>query len=76
MMHDIWRTLDVHLDWVVLQVDFANAFNIISHKVIFQELCAIGKHLFQLKPFFFSFYAPQLVLFFHHQSLQGDLFIV
>jgi hypothetical protein len=34
-MHIIQGAVDVHLDWVVLQVDIANAFNIISHKVIF-----------------------------------------
>jgi hypothetical protein len=34
-MHNIWKALDVHLDWVVLQLDIANAFNISSHKVIF-----------------------------------------
>lgn len=35
MVHDICAILDVHLDWVVLQVDIINAFNIVSHKVIF-----------------------------------------
>jgi hypothetical protein len=27
--------LDVHPNWVVLQMDVANTFNIISHKAIF-----------------------------------------
>jgi hypothetical protein len=35
MVHNIWATLNVHLDWVVLQVDIANAFNIVSRKAIF-----------------------------------------
>jgi hypothetical protein len=61
MMDSIRGALDVHLDWVVLHVNIANAFNIIFHKVIFQELCAISKHLFQLIPFFVSFYAQQLL---------------
>ncbi len=26
--------ITTHLDWVVLQVDIASAFNIVSHKVI------------------------------------------
>jgi hypothetical protein len=35
MVHDIQGVLDVHLDWVVLQVDVVNIFNSILHKVIF-----------------------------------------
>jgi hypothetical protein len=35
VVHGIWAALDVHLDWVVLQVDVANAFNIVFHIVIF-----------------------------------------
>jgi hypothetical protein len=34
MEQDIWTVLNVHPNWVVLQVDIANAFNIISCKVI------------------------------------------
>jgi hypothetical protein len=34
MVHDIWVTLNVHLDWVVLQVDITNVFNIVSHRVM------------------------------------------
>jgi hypothetical protein len=39
VVHNIRITLNIHLDWVVLQVDITNVFNIISHRVIFQELC-------------------------------------
>jgi hypothetical protein len=35
MVHGIKTTLDAHLDWVVLDVDIANAFNTISCKAIF-----------------------------------------
>jgi hypothetical protein len=35
MVHNIRIALEIHLDWVVLQVDITNAFNIISHRVIF-----------------------------------------
>jgi hypothetical protein len=34
MVHDIWATLDVHLNRVVLQIDIANAFNIVFRSVI------------------------------------------
>jgi len=35
MVHNIWATLNVHPDWVVLQVDITNVFNIVFHKAIF-----------------------------------------
>jgi hypothetical protein len=31
-------TLDFHFEWVVLQVDVVNSFNIDFHRVIFQKL--------------------------------------
>jgi hypothetical protein len=38
VVHDIRTALDVHLDWVVLQVDVMNVFNTILCKAIFQKL--------------------------------------
>jgi len=38
MVHGIQVALDVHFNYVVLQMDVVNAFNIISHKAIFEEL--------------------------------------
>jgi len=35
MVHEVWVMLNVHLDWVVLQVDIVNAFNIVFRKIIF-----------------------------------------
>ncbi len=35
MVHDIRSVLDVHLNWVVLQVDVMKVFNSILHKAIF-----------------------------------------
>lgn len=40
MVHGIRIILYAHFDWVVLQVDIVNAFNIGLCKVIFQELWA------------------------------------
>jgi hypothetical protein len=31
MVHNIWVALDIHFEWVVLQVDIINIFNITSH---------------------------------------------
>jgi hypothetical protein len=38
IIHNIMCTLDLHLDWVVFQLDMANTFNLMSRKVIFQGL--------------------------------------
>jgi len=38
MVHGIQMMLDLHLDWVVLQVDIHNSFNLVSQSTIFQEL--------------------------------------
>jgi hypothetical protein len=62
--------------WVVLQVDVANAFNTISKKVIFEELCIIGRQLFQLFLFVLSFYAQWIPFFFNHHSHMGDLSVI
>ncbi len=35
MVHYIRGVLDVHLNWVVLQVDVVNVFNSILHKATF-----------------------------------------
>ncbi len=45
VVHGIRPTLDAHPDWVVLQVNVANAFNIISYQVIFKKLCVLGNLL-------------------------------
>jgi hypothetical protein len=38
LVHGIQVVLDVHLDWVVLQVQVMNIFNIILFKALFQKL--------------------------------------
>ncbi len=45
MVHGIWITLNIHPNWVVLQVDVANAFNFISCEAIFQKLHVAGGQL-------------------------------
>jgi len=46
VVHSIQAILNVHLDWVVLQVDMVNAFNSISHNDIFQKLRVARGQLF------------------------------
>jgi hypothetical protein len=38
VVHGIQMMLDLHLNWVVLQVDIRNSFNLVSQSAIFQEL--------------------------------------
>jgi hypothetical protein len=38
MVHSVQGMLNLHLDWVVLQVNVHNAFNLVSRSTIFQEL--------------------------------------
>jgi hypothetical protein len=40
MMHNIHATLNVHFNYMVLQIHIANVVNIVSYKVIFQKLYA------------------------------------
>jgi hypothetical protein len=38
MVHNLRVALNVHVDWAVLQVHIANAFNIVFLMIIFQNL--------------------------------------
>ncbi len=73
VVHDIWITLNVHPDWVVLQVDVANTFNSILCEAILQELHVVRGQLFLLFHFVHYFYAHQ---FFGHHSFRRKLFII
>jgi hypothetical protein len=58
MVHNIQVAWDVHPNSMLLQVDIANVFNIISLRIIFQKMCVSGGQLFQLIPFV-CFLMPQ-----------------
>jgi hypothetical protein len=45
VIHSIMCILDLRFDWVVLQFDMANAFNLVSRGVILQKLCALGGNI-------------------------------
>jgi hypothetical protein len=51
MVHDVRMMLNLHLDWVVLQVDVYNTFNLMSWSIIFQELWSLLGSLGQIFPF-------------------------
>ncbi|KAL2610010.1 hypothetical protein R1flu_028583 [Riccia fluitans] len=73
IIHGLWATLDLHSDWIVLQVDIKNAFNTVSREALFRELrVAIGS-LDQLFPFVHSFYARCSPLYFSHCSHEDEV---
>ncbi|KAL2633222.1 hypothetical protein R1flu_004701 [Riccia fluitans] len=71
IIHGLRATLDLHPDWVVLQVDIRKAFNTVSREEFFRELCATIGFLDQLFPFVSSFYAHHSSLYLSHCS-RGD----
>jgi hypothetical protein len=54
----------------------ANAFNLVSKGVIFQEHHTIGGDIMQLIPFFPTFYAFESPLFYNHCNCEGDVTII
>jgi hypothetical protein len=74
VIHDNKCTLDLHLDWVILQLDVANEFN--GKRVIFQELCVTSGDIIQFIPFVCAFYAFESPLFYNHCNCEGDVTII
>jgi hypothetical protein len=76
MIHGIRCTWDVHLDWVVFQLNVANASNSMSRRVIFQKLYATGGDIIQLIPFVRAFYAFEYLVFYSHCNRENDITII
>jgi hypothetical protein len=55
MVHGIQCTFDLHLNWIILQVDVPYVFNLMWKEVMFQKLCATRGDIFQFIPFFTHF---------------------
>jgi hypothetical protein len=55
IIQNITCTLGLHHNWVVFQLDVANAFTSMSRHVIFQELLATGGDILQFIPFVVHF---------------------
>ncbi|KAL2613061.1 hypothetical protein R1flu_024753 [Riccia fluitans] len=73
IIHGLCAILDLHLDWVVLQVDIQNAFNIVSWEAFFCELHVAIGFLDQLFPFVHSLYAPRSPLYFSHCFREDEI---
>jgi hypothetical protein len=65
IIHGIKCTLDLHPNQLVFQLDVANAFNLVSRRVIFQELRVVGGDIIQL-----------ILSFVHSMHLNLPCFIV
>jgi hypothetical protein len=76
IIHGIKCILDLHPNWVVLQLDVANTFNLVSKGVIFQELCTTCGDIIQLIPFVQAFYVFKFPLFYNHYNCEGDVIII
>ncbi len=74
--HDIICILDLHPNCVVLQLNVANAFNLVSKGVIFQELRATSGDIIQFILFVCVFYAFEFFLFYSHYNCEGDVIII
>jgi hypothetical protein len=73
IIHGIWCTLDLHLDWVFLQLDVVNTFNSMSRGVIFQELHTTGGDIIQFIFFIHAFESP---LFYSYHNYDDDVIII
>jgi hypothetical protein len=76
VIHGVKCTLDLHLDWVVLQLDVANTFTLVSKGVKFQEFRATGGDIIQLIHLVRAFYAFESPLFYNHRNYEGDVKII
>jgi hypothetical protein len=54
----------------------ANAFNLVTRGVIFQELCVARRNIMQLIPFIHAFYAFEFFLFYCHRNHEGDVIVI
>jgi hypothetical protein len=76
VIHGIKCTMDLHPNWVVLQLDVTNAFNSVSKGVIFLKLHAISGDIIQFIPFVHAFYTFESPLFYSHHNREGDVTII
>jgi hypothetical protein len=76
IMHDIRYSLNFHLDWVILELDVINTFNLMSKGVIFQKFHGMGGDIVQFIPFVCAFYAFEFPLFYTHHNCEGDVTII
>ncbi len=65
-----------YFNWVIIQLNVANIFKLVSRGVIFQKLCAIGGNIMQLIPFVCALYAFESPLFHNHHNREGNVILL
>ncbi len=76
MVYGFFIILDLHLNWVVLQVDAHNALNFLSQRTTFQELQSFTGTLDQFFPFVQQFYGCASPLYFLQVILRRDFIVI
>jgi hypothetical protein len=76
IVHGIRCTFDLDLDWVVLNLNVANVFNLVLKGVIFHKLHATCGDIIQFIPFVHAFYAFEYPLFYNHHNCDGNVTII
>ncbi len=76
IIHNITCTLDLHLDWIVLQLYVANAFCSMLRRVIFQELYAIGETSYNSSHLFVHSMHFESPMFYSHYSYENDGIVI
>ncbi len=67
---------NLHLDWVVMQVDVENVLNNVSQVVIFRELQNAKGLLVSIVPFTRMFYGVHSFLFYQHGQHEKGVLII
>jgi hypothetical protein len=63
---------DLHLNWVMMQINIKHIFNNVSQVVIFRKLCDVGGTLANIVPFTRFFYDVHPSLYYQHgQNVEG-----
>ncbi len=76
LVHSIWTMLNLHPNWVVLQVDVCNTFNSMLRLTIFQELWTSLGFLNYFFPFVQWFYTCPSPLYYSQVSRHGDFIVI
>jgi hypothetical protein len=76
IIFNIKALLDLHLDWVVMQVDVENAFNNVSQTVIIKKLWDVKSPLANIISFTKLFCGVQFSLYYQHKQHKKRVTII
>jgi len=64
------------LIWVVFKLNLANAFNLVSRKVIFQKLPIANGNIIHLIPIVCAFYAFEYPMFYNYHNCESNVIVI